>query len=187
MCKNQTICNKCFQKFNPVLQRFSVQNLDGLYIYNYDEIIKEKLYQLKGCFDIELSGIFLEYFSLFLRVKFLGYTLIPAPSSKEADEERGFNHVVEIFKTLNLPMNRCVHKTENIKQSDLSANERKNIKNYLKIDDVNLKNKKVLIVDDVFTTGSTINAMIDLLKEKNPKKIKILVMSKTISKEETTC
>ena len=39
--------------------------------------------------------------------------------------------------------------------------------------------KKVLIVDDVFTTGSTVNAMIDLIKPKNPKKIKILVMSKT--------
>ena len=104
---------------------------------------------------------------------------MPAPSSKEADEERGFNHVVEMFKSLKLKMLTCIHKTTNVKQSDLNAEERKNIKDHLFIDDVDLSNKKILIVDDVYTTGSTVKAMIELIKSKNPKKIKVLVMSKT--------
>ena len=104
---------------------------------------------------------------------------MPAPSSKETDKERGYNHVVEMFKTLHLKMNCCVHKTKDMKQSDLKASERHKIKEFLEIDDVDFSKKKILIVDDVYTTGSTVKAMIDLIKTKHPKKIKVLVMSKT--------
>ena len=174
------ICHKCFLKFKPKLTPFIINNIHGYYIYNYDEEVQKNLYQFKGCFDIELAGVFLDYFRHFLFLKYFGYVLVPAPSAKEADEERGFNHVIEIFKTLKLKMLPCVHKTTNIKQSDLSASERANIKNHLIIDDVDLTKKKILIVDDVYTTGSTVKAMIELIKSKNPKRIKVLVMSKTI-------
>ena len=84
-----------------------------------------------------------------------------------------------MFKPLKLKIEPCIKKTSNVKQSDLSADQRKDIKNHLAINDVDLSKKKVLIVDDVYTTGSTIKAMIDLVKNKHPKKIKVLVMSKT--------
>ena len=177
--KEDCICYKCFSKFKPKLKHFKIDNVDGYYIYNYDEEVQNHLYQFKGCFDYELYGVFLEYFRHFLRFKYCMYSIIPAPSSQEADEERGFNHVVEMFKPLKLKMIYCIHKTQNIKQSSLSALERKNVKKIMTIDDVDLRNKRVLIVDDVFTTGSTVKAMIDLIKTKNPKKIKVLVMSKT--------
>lgn len=177
--KNACICHKCFLKFKPKLNHFKIGKIDGYYIYNYDEEIQKNLYQFKGCFDIELAHIFLDYFWLFLFIKYFGYVLVPAPSSVEADNERGFNHVVEMFKPLHLKMIRCIHKTKNIKQSDLSSQERHNVSKHLIIDDIDLSNKKVLIVDDVYTTGSTVRAMIDLLKRKNLKKIKVLVMSKT--------
>lgn len=179
-----TICNKCFSKFKPVLQRFSLQNVNILYLYHYDDVIKENLYKLKGCFDIELASIFLDYYKFYLKFLFLGYTIIPAPSSQESDEERGFNHVVEIFKVLGLPMIQCIHKNKNMKQSDLTSEERTKIKDYLVIDNIDLSNKKILIVDDVFTTGSTFAAMIELVKTKNPKKIKGLLMSKTFDLDE---
>lgn len=156
-----------------------IDETSGYYIYDYDEEVQKNLYQFKGCFDYELAGVFLDYFRVYLFIKYFGYVLVPAPSAIDADKERGFNHVVEIFKTLHLKMNCCIHKTSNTKQSDLNAEERKKIKDNLVIDDVSFYKKKVLIVDDVYTTGSTVKAMIDLVKSKNPKKIKVLVMSKT--------
>lgn len=152
-------------------------------MYDYDDLIQSTLYQFKGCFDIELSGVFLDYFRWYLHFKYLDYVIVPAPSSKENDSERGFNHVIEIFKHLRLKIEPCIYKTKNIKQSDLSAEERKNIKDILAIKNVNLTNKKILIVDDVYTTGSTIKAMIELVKSKHPKTIKVLVMCKTIDLE----
>ena len=43
---------------------------------------------------------------------------------------------------------------------------------------------KVLIVDDVYTSGSTINAMIKLVKKAHPKSIKILILSKQLHNQE---
>lgn len=180
LSKDISICHDCLLELNPVFNEFKFEGIKCLNIFYYNEKVQEILYQFKGCKDYELRTTFLEYYKHYLNLKFRGYIMVPAPSAEEADEERGFNHVVEMFQTLNLPMEKYVHKTGQIKQADLSAEERKNIKNFLIIDDVNLSGKKILIVDDVFTTGSTIKAMIKLISQKNPKNIKVLVMSKTI-------
>ena len=174
-----TICHECLVKLEPVMTRFMVDNIECLHVYFYNQSLQEILYQYKGCYDYELHSVFLEYYVGYLRRKYRKYTLIPAPSSEKSDKERGFNHVVEMFKCLNLETIRCIHKIVDIKQSDLTFVQRqKNSKN-LVIDDVNLKNKKLLLVDDVFTTGSTIRSMIKLVKEKGAKIVKVLVMSKT--------
>ena len=127
--------------------------------------------------------MFLEYYSNYLNYKFNGYTIIPAPSYKKNDDERGFNHVEEIFSILKLKMLKCIHKTKQVKQADLTTKEREKIGSVLKIDDVDLRHKKTLLVDDVFTTGSTIKSMIKLVRGKGAKHIRVLLMSKTIDLE----
>ena len=174
-----SLCNSCYEKLRPRFYYFKVEKYNGLAIYDYDEDIRALLYQFKGCFDVELGGIFLDYFRPFLFLKYFGYTMVPAPSAEEADKERGFNHVIEMFSYLKLKMLPIIRKTTNVKQSDLKASERANIKKSLTIDEVDWSKKRILIVDDVYTTGSTVKAMIDLVKSRGAKKIKVLVMSKT--------
>ncbi len=183
LCKHATICHECLLKFSPVLNTFKVDDVECFHIYFYNEKVQELLYQFKGCYDYELYSVFLEYYSSYLNFKFKGYEIIPAPSSKKSDKDRGFNHVEEMFKTLRLKMNKCIHKTKQRKQADLTTKEREKIGEYLVIDDVDLSNKKILLVDDVYTTGSTIKSMIQLIKQKGAKKIKVLLMSKTIDLE----
>ena len=160
-----------------------MDKIECLHIYFYNEKIQEILYQFKGCKDYELRTVFLEYYKEYLNYKFSGYIMIPAPSYEKSNEERGFNHVQEIFGVLNLKMMKCIHKIKQVKQADLTTKEREEIGSVLQIDDVNLRGKKILLVDDVFTTGSTIKAMIKLVKEKGAKNIKVLLMSKTIDLE----
>ena len=181
--KNAKICHDCLLKFGPVLNTFYVDDVKCFHLYFYNEKVQELLYQFKGCNDYELRTVFLEYYLSYLNILFKGYEIIPAPSSKKSDEERGFNHVEEMFKILRLKINKCIHKTKQRKQADLTTKEREKIGKYLTIDDVNLNNKKVLLVDDVYTTGSTIKSMIKLVKEKGAKKVKVLLMSKTIDLE----
>ena len=181
--KKPTICHDCLLKFGPSLSTFKIDDIECLHLYFYNEKIQEILYQFKGCKDYELRTVFLEYYLCYLNYKFKGYEIIPAPSSRKSDEERGFNHVEEFFKNLRLKMNPCIHKTKQIKQADLTTKQREKIGKYLTIDNIDLSNKKILLVDDVYTTGSTIKAMIKLVKDKGAKKIKVLLMSKTIDLE----
>lgn len=136
------------------------------------------IYQFKGCYDYELAPIFLEYNRNYFRYKFKNYVVVPAPSSKESNELRGFNHVIEIFTSLGLEIIPCIEKIDNVKQSDLSHRERKQIGSHLNLQNkMLLRNKKVLLCDDVMTTGSTLKAMIKLVRSCSPKDIKIFVIS----------
>ncbi len=176
---NPQICSNCYRKFHPVYDQFTLSGCSGLAIYRYDDGIRSLIYQFKGCYDYELSSVFLDRSLEYLKMKYRGYVLVPAPSTKESDEKRGFNHVVEIFKHLDKPMYQVIEKTDNIKQSDLSKKDRRKISEHLIIKNrYLLTKKKVLIVDDVKTTGSTLKAMIKLIKECRPRKIKILVLSR---------
>ncbi len=175
--KNVSICGNCFSKFESIYKKESINRVNYFYIYRYNEFIRSLIYQFKGCYDIELSKCFLERQRIMLKILYHDYLVIPIPSWKDDDNKRGFNHVFEIFSSLNLKMCPCLHKKENIKQSSLNKEQRLKTKN-LSIDKVNLTNKKILIVDDVMTTGSTVKHAIEIIKKKKPKIIKVLILAK---------
>lgn len=175
-----SLCLKCFNKLKKIYQKFDINGHDCLALYEYDGMMKSLIFQFKGCYDFELKDIFLERFHNFLKLKYHDYYLIPVPSSVEDDRARGFNHVDEVFKTMNLPIIYCIKKTQKMKQSDKSAEERKGISKFLKLEDgINLTSKKLLIVDDIHTTGSTLKACFELLEKCHPSKISALVLCKT--------
>ena len=84
-----------------------------------------------------------------------------------------------------MPIISCLEKNKDIKQSSYHFSERQNISNYLTVNDniKLIKNKKVLLVDDVLTTGSTMKSCINLLKNNQVKKINFLAMSQTCRKQ----
>ncbi len=177
--KNEYLCGNCRELFAPKFINFNVKDYKALALYEYDETIKTYLYQFKGCYDYELYPVFLYQYINEIRLLYLGYTVIPIPSYEEENEERGFNHVEEIFSLLRLPTLKILEKTEKFKQAKNTAKEREGIKDFLKVKEkVDLSDKKVLLVDDVYTTGSTMKTAIDLVEKLHPKDIKILVMSK---------
>lgn len=177
------LCEKCFKEMNPIIkeERF-YKNYKCTYFYEYNQKIREMLYLLKANKDILMAQSFFDYYSNILNIKYKSYYLVCAPSYYKEDLERGFNHVEEIFSFLKIKNLKVLHKILPKKQAGSTREEREKIKEFLTIDNVDLSNKKILLVDDVLTTGSTLRACIELLRTKNPKKIDILVMSKRIMK-----
>ena len=109
-----------------------------------------------------------------------GYKIIPVPSYKEDDDRRGFNHVKEVCKFMNLEMLSIVEKTSHFKQAEHGAKKRKEIRKHLKLNSQeSLAKTRVLIIDDIYTTGSTIRATINLVEKLNPKEIRVIVLAKT--------
>ena len=177
------ICQKCQDEFDPKFKSFKVDGYKALAIYEYTPFIKKLIYLYKGCFDYELNETFLNVFIKEIKIRFHGYSVIPIPSYIEDDKKRGFNHVIEAFKKLDLEVLPIIEKTAHQKQADKSAKKRKEIGKYLAFKNpISLENKKVLIVDDIYTTGSTMRATINMVEKLNPKDIKVLVLAKTSDK-----
>lgn len=97
--------------------------------------------------------------------------IIPVPLSKQRMKSRGYNQAELLAKhlsdILNIPMNCCIARTKDTPtQTHLTREERK--ENLLDafdcINKENLKDKNVLLVDDVFTTGATMNEITKVLK-----------------------
>ena len=179
--KLQLLCPTCYKKFSPRFDEWREKGVSFLSIYPYSAV-KEALYQFKGCGDYELKDVFFFYPLDYLRIRYRGYVVVPVPSSKSHNEERGFNQVVEMARPLGFPILDVLEKTAEVKQSDLNAAERKEVWRVLAIKKQGLlKGKKVLLVDDVFTTGSTVRACLNLLKKEKPRKLAVLTMAKTES------
>ncbi len=173
------LCPTCYKKFSPRFEEWREKDVSFLSIYPYSAV-KEALYQFKGCGDYELKDVFFFYPLDYLRIRYRGYVVVPVPSSKSHNEERGFNQVVEMARPLGLPILDVLEKTAEVKQSDLTAAERKEVWRVLAIKKRGLlKGKKVLLVDDVFTTGSTVRACLNLLRKEKPRKLAVLTMAKT--------
>ena len=171
---------------NPKFYRFKVDGIKVLALYDYDDLFKDLIYKFKGCYDYELHSIFLEQFKNELKFFYHGYKVVTAPSFIDDDRKRGFNHIVEIYKSLDLEILDVFEKTEKFKQADHNFRERKKIKNYIKIKGEIPKDCKILVVDDIYTTGSTLKTMISLLKNSGIKDIKTLVLCKTKLVEKTS-
>jgi len=164
----------------PEFIKFKVGCYNATSIYHYNPFIKKLIYQYKGCYDYELNKAFISMFAREIKFRYLDYIVIPVPSYKKEDEERGFNHVVEIYKNLGLKMLEILEKTEKHKQATSTVNSRKEVYKFLALSAFpDLHKKKVLLVDDVYTTGSTIKSAINLVEKLNPKRIEVLVIAKT--------
>ena len=175
------ICPSCFNLMEPKTVVTMLDDIKTTSLFVYNEKVKQMLYQCKGCFDYEMAGIFLSRHRSFLRRRYKGWTLVPAPSYGSKDQVRGFNHVIEIFKGLEKPFIHAIEKTDNVKQADLNFVERQQIGKHLAWKSgVSVTGLNILFVDDLMTTGATAKACAKMLLEHGANKVEILVMARTI-------
>lgn len=127
-----------------------------------------------------LASLIIEHFYLLNKQpNFSSFILIPIPLNIKKLKWRGFNQAEEIArelsKFLNLPIySKCLIKTkETIPQIKLNDEERKvSLKNAFSINNPNLiKDKKILLIDDVYTTGSTMEEAARILKKAGAKEV----------------
>lgn len=110
--------------------------------------------------------------------------LIPVPVHPSRKRKRGYNQAELIARHLSklsgIPMEavliRRVKKTRPLK--GLSNSERQNnLKRAFKIDINDVKLNTIVIIDDIYTTGATIDSMAQVLKEKGVKKIYFMALA----------
>lgn len=183
------ICSKRIVEFKKCLHTNKKSYLDFLgAASDYENpIIKELIHQLKYQYIKEISLTLAEILINFwqkitktIHENWQEYIIIPIPLHKKRLCERGFNQSEEIAKIFssyfNLKMitDILIRKINNPPQAKIeNYNQRyKNIENVFEIKYPQLiKKQKIILLDDVFTSGATLQEAAKILKNNGANKI----------------
>ena len=155
-------------------------------VFVYEDIVKHAIHKMKissAKYIAEPLGHALHYYfkTLDWKIDFITYI----PMHKERLKLRGFNQAEELAKhlanLLNKPLINCFEKIKNTpSQTSLSGKDRQeNLNGAFKLIYKDIKDKNILIIDDIFTTGATTNEVSKLAKLHNPNKIYVLTVAHT--------
>ena len=191
---NEYLCKKCEIKINKYkinsIRRVKDKYFDELIcVFKYEDIIRDTLIKYKFHNKAYLYKIFSKI--IIKNKKICGFLknydiIIPVPISKKRKIQRGYNQSYliarEIARYMNIKYkNKCLIKQKDtIEQSKLNKNERKtNIQDaYRVIKKEKLFNKNVILLDDIYTTGSTVNECAKMLKKAGANRIGVLAIAK---------
>ena len=160
-----------------------------LFLFKYEDIIRKKIIDYK----FNEKAYLFETFSKIIinNEKICGNLksydiIIPVPMYKKKENKRGYNQSSLIAKNIALEIDieyvdDCLIKiTNNQTQSKLKKAERiSNVKGVYKLNNTQkINNKNVILFDDIYTTGNTVNECCKLLKKAGAKKILVLTIAK---------
>ena len=190
----EPICIKCGEmlengNLNCVFCKgfnYAFKSNRSIFYYNDEssKIIKGLKYNQRKYYAKFIAKMMTEDRCIFDKVDIITFV----PISAKRKRTRGFNQAEEIAKEISKLVNiEVVELLEKVKdnktQAGLSQKERlENLKGTFKIKESEkekISGKRILVVDDVFTTGATLNECSSVLKIAKPKEIKTLTFAKT--------
>lgn len=197
---SKSLCNKCKTKLQKEYQ-FQTDNyeedisknfIEHNYFFKYENLIRSQILALK--FQ-EKPYIYktIAYFLKNMEKSFENLKkydiIITVPISKQRKRDRGYNQskllAKEISKIIKVPIQpQILYKVKNtVPQSSLNKKQRKeNAKGAYEVKNASkLGNKKILIIDDIYTTGNTVNECTNMLIKNGIKKSNMGVL--TIAKD----
>lgn len=170
-------CSYCFNKsfyFDKAISCIEYSDISKSMILGFK--YKNKTYMAKYISNIMKEKLDLE------NIKFDYITFVPL--HKKRMRKRGFNQsekiAKELAKMIDIPILDCIYRKLNTNRLyNLNRKERKiELKNaFLVKENINYANgKNILLIDDIFTTGSTVNEISKLLKLNNVNKIFVMTL-----------
>lgn len=208
-CKNdlKIVTTACFQCGIP-LQQTSSKQLCGeclkkspsyeqvISVYHYQQPLIWLIQQMKFHKKTRIAHLLAQLMSRYIKQCIAGNlisipdVIIPVPLHHKRQHQRHFNQAEELSKVISKALQKPID-TQYIErhlssqqQSGLDAKQRKkNVKGIFKI--TNRKNKQyqhAVIIDDVMSTGSTVNEVAKILKKSGIKKVDVWVLARADKK-----
>ncbi len=177
--ERQEYCLDCGEKERPYAQ--------GKALWVYEGAVKESLYRFKYAGRREYAG----YYGEELARAYGGWIrgrgvegIVPIPLSRKRKRRRGFNQAElvakEVGRRLGIPVYRdlLLRVRDTRAQKALSGAERKNnLKNAFKTKGNKVQLNHILLVDDIYTTGSTMDEAAETLMRAGARKVYCLSVS----------
>lgn len=190
-----SLCKKCENTLKKyiILKQEEIQNRNYnelISYFNYNGIIRNNILNYKFKEKPFLAKTFVKFLSKQEKAFEIIKTydkIVPVPISKKRFKERGYNQAKLIAKEISKYTKieiaeNCLYKTKDIiEQSKLNKEERiKNVQGVYELKNMQiLEKKKILLIDDIYTTGSTVDECCKTLSEAKPEKIGVLVLAVT--------
>ncbi|MFT2139966.1 phosphoribosyltransferase family protein [Staphylococcus sp. GDY8P145P] len=149
-------------------------------LYDYDGLVKALIQQYKLNGDVALNQVFQLPPKLFKHYDYV----IPAPIHPNKLEQRTFDHVTTVLDNQKIKYIQIYETEERQKQSELTKIKRSFQHNPFKINkDIDFENKRILLIDDIYTTGLTIHRLAELLFIRKIRKIDALTFARAVNND----
>lgn len=182
-----TLCNGCGREWPdsvcPDCERWE-ENTDykgvlkyNRSVYHYNSFMKEvlALYKFRG--DAVLANIFKEELKRIHGAHFQKLLVVPIPLSEERLYERGFNQSLLLAKQLDVEIVEALSKHETGKQSKKGRSDRVAGENHFYVAQPDaIRDRNIVLLDDIYTTGTTIRMAAKRLKDAGAKEISSLTL-----------
>ena len=173
-----TLCNTCEQRGRIF------DKARSLFLYN--ALVKRMIVQIKNMADNSIlfaccKLLFQRYPSIILNSD----AIVPVPSHWTRVLYRGFNPADMIAKGLSVlskvPVNKALKRIRRTpyQHTKIKSERLLNIQNAFKYTGRNIKNKNMLLVDDVFTTGATLNECAKTLLQAGAQAVNCITIAST--------
>ena len=170
------VCHKCGRIISDNScgcrgEKFAFDYVDTT--LKYTKFIEPSVYRLKYGHQAYISGFFAEFIEYLIYKNGKKYDLITwAPVNKFRKIQRGYDQGELMAKYVSSKMKiealKLVERTKNTPYLARISKEKREetLQNAFKIcTDYDLKNKTVLLLDDIITTGATLNAVSNTIKD----------------------
>ena len=179
------ICNTCKKSIKIINKAYQDEIISYGY---YGGVLKDLILKFKYKNNFTAGDILARFLQEYIveNFKYKEYIVTYIPLSKKSKKNRGFNQceyiATKISRDLSIQVLEVLIKSKETKeQKRLKRDERhENIKDAFKIKKgIDLKNYKIILIDDVTTTGATLQEAYKLLKKFEVKDIKLLTLAKS--------
>ncbi|NBO72052.1 MAG: ComF family protein [Bacteroidetes bacterium] len=191
------ICDSCYVTFplapssdvilNTLYRKYSSETyllqLQSVFEFHNEGLVQKAIHEMKYRHGKRMAfdfGISLQKYIQRLSID----TIVPIPLHSARQRERGFNQSFEIARGVaigyDLPVSDCIKRTMYTPtQTTLSIQDREvNVSNVFFIKDFNVcRNKDILLIDDVLTTGATLESCASLLLENGARSVSALTIA----------
>jgi len=191
---NNNLCKECEIKLNNIakfkIDKYKSKNFrKHLYIFKYEGIIKERLIKYKFHDKAYIYKSFVEFLIKNEKTcRFLkSYDIIiPVPIHYNRKVTRGYNQSALIAKELGKVLNVKYEEKVLLKRVNNKPQSAKNKQDrlanvigvYYAKNEECIYNKKIILLDDIYTTGSTVNECCKVLKNAGAKYINVMTIAK---------
>lgn len=163
MGQERDICKYCYMDINFV----NYDKEPNLSVFYYDDITRFSILRLKYYNQIQYAKVFAKMmYNKLEKIEISKYDYIMCvPMYIKKKKKRGYDQAEviaqELSKLCNIPFekNNLVRTKNTLPQSKVSFEDRaKNVKDVFKVTNKEkIKDKNILLIDDIYTTGNTIN------------------------------